>query len=159
MHRLALLPFLVLISCLHTVQERPHPHFIDLVHIEDSIAIDMRYAGENNFVGERIDGYRAPRCLLTDNAASALAQVQRELMIGGFSLIVHDCYRPQRAVDHFVQWAQDLSDERTKSHCCGQRVSHTSRLFMYLFVFSGTLKKLVRDRCQHHTDVVTTALS
>ncbi len=115
MHRLALLTVLVLIGCVPPIQERPQPHFIDLTHIEDSIAIDMRYAGENNFVGERIDGYRAPRCLLTDNAASALAQVQRELMIAGFSLIVHDCYRPQRAVDHFAQWALDLSDERTKS--------------------------------------------
>jgi hypothetical protein len=32
----------------------------------------------------------------------------------GYTLKVYDCYRPQRAVDHFVRCAEDLSDERMK---------------------------------------------
>jgi D-alanyl-D-alanine dipeptidase len=27
---------------------------------------------------------------------------------------VYDCYRPQRAVDHFVRWAEDLDDQAMK---------------------------------------------
>ena len=30
------------------------------------------------------------------------------------SLKVFDAYRPQRAVDHFVRWAQDLDDKKMK---------------------------------------------
>lgn len=106
--------FALLIGCVHPQLEAPHPQFVDLAQVDDSIAIDMRYAGENNFVGERIDGYSAPRCLLTKPTATALAGVQRELEARGFSLVLYDCYRPKQAVDHFAQWAKDLSDERTK---------------------------------------------
>ncbi len=33
----------------------------------------------------------------------------------GLGLKIFDAYRPQRAVDHFVTWAKDLSDTRMKS--------------------------------------------
>ncbi|MGI9038501.1 MAG: M15 family metallopeptidase, partial [Gemmatimonadota bacterium] len=33
----------------------------------------------------------------------------------GYGLRVYDCYRPQRAVDHFVRWARDTADRRTKA--------------------------------------------
>jgi D-alanyl-D-alanine dipeptidase len=32
----------------------------------------------------------------------------------GYTLKVYDCYRPQRAVDAFVRWGRDLSDQRMK---------------------------------------------
>jgi D-alanyl-D-alanine dipeptidase len=43
-----------------------------------------------------------------------LAEVQRDLAELGFGLKVFDCYRPARAVAHFMRWAQDLSDQRGK---------------------------------------------
>lgn len=79
-----------------------------------SILLDMRYYGPHNFIGERIEGYNAPKCLLTKEAAAALAMVQKELEAQSLSLKVYDCYRPQRAVDHFVRWAQDMNDTKTK---------------------------------------------
>jgi D-alanyl-D-alanine dipeptidase len=88
---------------------------IDVSQIEASIRLDMRYAGVDNFVGEPIEGYLTARCLLSEPAAKALARVQRGLSSSGLGLLVFDCYRPQRAVDHFVRWAADLSDIRTKS--------------------------------------------
>ena len=30
-------------------------------------------------------------------------------------LKVFDCYRPMKAVDHFVRWAEDLDDTKQKS--------------------------------------------
>ncbi len=39
----------------------------------------MRYFGTYNFVGARIDGYRAPTCILTTEAAEALARVDQDL--------------------------------------------------------------------------------
>ena len=35
----------------------------------EGLVVDMRYFGDNNFVGERIDGYERPRCLLSTPAA------------------------------------------------------------------------------------------
>ncbi|MCC6946744.1 MAG: M15 family metallopeptidase [Bradyrhizobiaceae bacterium] len=74
----------------------------------------MRYFGGNNFVGRRIDGYEAPVCLLTREAAQALAAVQRDLALVGLGLKAFDCYRPARAVAHFVRWARDVADQKTK---------------------------------------------
>lgn len=89
--------------------------FVDVRSLDPSIAADMKYAGSENFVGEPIDGYEAPRCLLSRVAAEALVEVQSILRDDGFGLLVFDCYRPQRSVDHFVRWAKDTTDLRTKA--------------------------------------------
>lgn len=90
------------------------PVLVDLADVTPNVAVEMRYAGSDNFVGEPIAGYQHPRCLLTPPAARALAQVQRELESRGMGLLVYDCYRPQRAVDEFVRWAADASDQRNQ---------------------------------------------
>ena len=84
---------------------------VDLNGVAPDIAHDIRYFGEHNFIGRRIHGYHAPKCLLTLGAAKALAAVQEELAAHGYGLKVYDCYRPQRAVDDFVAWARDLDDQ------------------------------------------------
>lgn len=88
---------------------------VDVREIEPAIRTDIRYAGSNNFVGAPVDGYEAAKCLLSRSAAEALARVQRELAPEGLGLLVYDCYRPQRAVDHFVRWAADTADVSTKA--------------------------------------------
>lgn len=88
--------------------------FVDVRELIPSLVMDMRYAGPHNFVGKPVDGYHAPRCLLTTEAAEALRRVQSDLKDFSFSLKIYDCYRPQRAVNHFVRWAKDLGDIATK---------------------------------------------
>jgi D-alanyl-D-alanine dipeptidase len=89
--------------------------FVDAASVIDGLVVDMRYFGGDNFIGTRIDGYEAPRCLLTRAAATALAQVQRDLAPQGLGLKVFDCYRPTRAVAHFVRWARDIKDVKRKA--------------------------------------------
>ncbi|RDI31976.1 M15 family metallopeptidase [Lentzea flaviverrucosa] len=89
--------------------------FVALHDADPTIRHDIRYYTAHNFVGTRIDGYRAPLCILTRQAAKALRGVQREVLRRGYTLKVYDCYRPQRAVDHFVRWARDLADQRMKT--------------------------------------------
>jgi D-alanyl-D-alanine dipeptidase len=96
-----------------SAQERPLS-FVDAATRIPGLVIDMRYAGDNNFVGRRIDGYEGARCLLTRKAEVALAAVQRGLRRRGLGLKVFDCYRPTRAVAHFVRWAKDLTDVANK---------------------------------------------
>ncbi len=85
-----------------------------LSDLAPGVELEIRYAGADNFVGAPIDGYEEPVCLLTAPAARALAQVQRDLEAEGLGLRVFDCYRPERAVAHFVRWARDLGDLRTQ---------------------------------------------
>jgi zinc D-Ala-D-Ala dipeptidase len=101
------------------------PGFVDAAAVVDGLVVDMRYFGEHNFVGTKVDGYEAPRCLLSQPAADALGAVQRELagrgpwlreLAGrGLGLKVFDCYRPQRAVAHFMRWAQNVDDTSRKA--------------------------------------------
>lgn len=77
--------------------------------------LDVRYYTDYNFVGARVDGYMAPKVILTRQAAEALAGVQADLKPFGLSIKVYDGYRPQRAVDHFVRWGKDIGDTKMKS--------------------------------------------
>jgi zinc D-Ala-D-Ala dipeptidase len=83
--------------------------FVALDDVDPTILHDIRYRTKHNFVGQRIDGYGEPLCILTRPAARALERAQTRLRRKGYSLKVYDCYRPQRAVDHFVRWARNDS--------------------------------------------------
>lgn len=89
--------------------------FVHLEEVVPEVVIDARYAGDNNFAGRRVDGYQANTVILTQPAAEALARVSEDLAAFGLGLKVFDGFRPQRAVDHFVRWAADLSDQSTKA--------------------------------------------
>ena len=94
--------------------DRLPERFVDIQEVIPQIQLDIRYSGQHNFLGRQVDGYLAPKCLLTREAASALFDVQKELEAFSLTLKVYDCYRPQRAVDHFVRWAKDVDDTKTK---------------------------------------------
>ncbi|MGB1640387.1 MAG: M15 family metallopeptidase, partial [Pseudohongiellaceae bacterium] len=80
-----------------------------------TVQTEVRYFSSENFVGEVIDGYQASVIYLTREAYAALREVLFEAEALGFGVKVFDAYRPQQAVDHFVRWAEDLSDIRMKS--------------------------------------------
>jgi zinc D-Ala-D-Ala dipeptidase len=111
----AALAFVLLLLAQPAQAQAPLPAgFVDGAAVVDGLVVDMRYFGENNFVGEHIDGYERPRCVLSAAATNALAGVQRDLAARGLGLKVFDCYRPQRAVAHFVRWAQRIDDVKRK---------------------------------------------
>lgn len=91
------------------------PGFVYLDAAIPEAIIDARYAGSGNFVGAPVDGYRAARVILSNEAAASLKQVSAALAPFGIGIKVFDGYRPQRAVDHFVRWAADLKDQHTKA--------------------------------------------
>jgi D-alanyl-D-alanine dipeptidase len=79
------------------------------------LLLDMKYVGDDNFLGRPVAGYAAPSCLLTTDTVVALARAQQRLQEFGLGLKVFDCYRPKRAVADFVAWAKDLSDQSRKA--------------------------------------------
>jgi D-alanyl-D-alanine dipeptidase len=88
-------------------------NFIDIQKVIPDVVLDIRYYSPHNFVGERVDGYLAPKCFLTNDTAQALANVQKDLAPYSLSLKIYDCYRPQRAVNHFVRWAKEIENTKT----------------------------------------------
>lgn len=115
------LPVAALLSVASGGPAQAHPEpkapseFVALHDVDPTILQEMRYLTPHNFTGAPIDGYRKPMCLLTRPAAEGLHRAQVRLLRQGYSLKVYDCYRPQRAVDNFVRWAEDLNDQSMKS--------------------------------------------
>ena len=88
---------------------------IDAGEAIEGIVMDIRYAGKNNFLGRPVAGYGAAKCWLSREATSALSKVQRVAATKGLGILIYDCFRPQRAVDDFVQWVSGTEDEPTKA--------------------------------------------
>ena len=110
----AIIGAVLLLASSAGAQERP-AGFVDAATVVPGLIVEMRYAGAHNFVGVPIDGYDRPICYLTREAAAALAAVARDLEPRGFALKAFDCYRPERAVRHFVRWARNLADTARKA--------------------------------------------
>jgi D-alanyl-D-alanine dipeptidase len=107
--------FCQLLAISAAAQANPFPSgFVYLDQIIPDIILDLRYFSDNNFVGRTVDGYLAPRGILSQKSAEALKKIQEELRPFGLGLKIYDAYRPQRAVNHFIRWAQDLQDTKTQ---------------------------------------------
>lgn len=87
---------------------------VDIQSLIPDIGLEIRYAGSHNFVGAPVDGYEAPKCYLHRSVAQALQRVEQDLRGENLRLKVFDCYRPRRAVLHFMRWVEDRGDQRTK---------------------------------------------
>lgn len=90
--------------------------FVMLADAVPDAILEIRYFGTYNFVGTRIDGYLEPTALLTREAADSLQAVSKDVMALGYRLKIYDAYRPQKAVDHFVRWAEQIPDTLMKPY-------------------------------------------
>lgn len=90
--------------------------FVSIADVAPTILLEIRYEGFHNFVGRPITGYIDPLCILTEQAAKAMASAQADFMAMSppYTIKVYDCYRPQMAVDDFVRWSQNPNDTRMK---------------------------------------------
>ncbi|MCR5266335.1 MAG: M15 family metallopeptidase [Cyanobacteria bacterium RUI128] len=81
----------------------------------DDAAYDIRYYSANNFTGKRIRGYEAPVPYMTKESLQALVKAADILRKQGYRILVWDAYRPQKAVDNFVEWINNPKDDGNKS--------------------------------------------
>ena len=88
--------------------------FIRLNDIDSTIIIDLKYNTQLNFTGKIVRGYISNSAILSEDASTALINGQKDFNKLGYSLILYDGYRPQRAVDFFVQWSKNLNDTINK---------------------------------------------
>jgi len=114
MKKIILLIFLTLTFAFPAFSQDIPKGFVEIREVIPDIILDLRYITNHNFLGVPVEGYKEEKCYITKAAADSLAKVQEELRNFNLSLKIYDAYRPQRAVNHFVKWAKDLSDTLTK---------------------------------------------
>ncbi len=89
--------------------------FVYLDEVLPGVFWEAKYAFADNFTGAVVDGYRANRIVGTRELAGALLRALPLAAAQGFSLLLWDAYRPQRAVDCFLRWADAPEDGKTKA--------------------------------------------
>ena len=83
---------------------------VELVKVDPTIHLDVRYATSNNFTGRPV--YRQARAFLQRPAAEALVRVGRSLREKGYGLLVFDGYRPWSVTRLF--WEITPKDKRER---------------------------------------------
>ncbi|MEO1528927.1 MAG: serine hydrolase [Planctomycetota bacterium] len=72
---------------------------VELVRLDPTIQLDIRYASTNNFTGAVF--YQQPKAYMQRPAAEAVARVNARLKAQGLGLLVHDAYRPWHVTKMF----------------------------------------------------------
>jgi D-alanyl-D-alanine dipeptidase len=85
------------------------PDLVELVTLDSSIRLDIRYATDRNFLSVPV--YTQARAFLQRPAAEALVRAHRKLRSRGYGLLIHDGYRPWYVTKMF--WDGTPEDKHT----------------------------------------------
>lgn len=89
-------------------ENKREARLVELITLDPSIKLDIRYATENNFVGKKV--YPEARAFLQRPAAKALVKVHQKLKKQGLGLVIFDGYRPWSITKLF--WEVTSEDKR-----------------------------------------------
>jgi len=94
------------------------PDLVEIVALDPTIHLDIRYATSDNFVGRPV--YTQARAFLQRPAAEALVRAHRALRDQGYGVVVFDGYRPWRVTRLFWEITPEdkhefVADPRTGS--------------------------------------------
>lgn len=115
--RLAVVLALVaLVPALSRAQDQPpreegkfrKPELVELIKVDHTIKLDVRYATANNFLGRAV--YTESRAFLQKPAAKSLARASKKLRKEGYGLLVFDGYRPWSVTKIF--WDSTPADKK-----------------------------------------------
>jgi D-alanyl-D-alanine dipeptidase len=67
-------------------------NLVELIKLDSTIKLDIRYATKNNFVGQPV--YKEARAFLQKDAAESLKRINASLKPLGYGIMVFDGYRP-----------------------------------------------------------------
>lgn len=92
--------------------EEPAPKtasdLVELTDLDPTIKLDIRYAGNNNFMGTTF--YRQARAFLQRPAAEAMVRAHQKLKEQGYGLMIYDAYRPWYVTKMF--WEATPEDKK-----------------------------------------------
>ncbi len=79
---------------------------VDVHRFAPGIRVNLSYRTKHNETGAPLPGYCKNWALMHERAAFNLGQVQRYLRRSGLGLLILDAYRPVRATEALVRWAE-----------------------------------------------------
>ncbi len=91
-----------------TEANKREAHLVELITLDNTIKLDIRYATDNNFIGKTV--YPEARAFLQKPAAKALLRVHKKLRKRGLGLLIFDGYRPWAITKLF--WEVTPEDKR-----------------------------------------------
>jgi len=98
----------------------------EMVRLDSTIRLDLRYATDNNFMKQVI--YDCGRCFYRPEVARALLKVHQDLKPQGLGLKMYDCYRPgpyqQRLWDVLPDARYVANPKRGSLHSRGAATRH-----------------------------------
>jgi D-alanyl-D-alanine dipeptidase len=90
-----------------SLAENPNYELINLETLIPGIVLDIRYATDNNFTGEKI--YNLARAYARKPVAEALKKAQAEFKTHGVGIKIFDGYRPYSATVKFYEVYRDTT--------------------------------------------------
>ncbi|MFN7039451.1 MAG: M15 family metallopeptidase [Alphaproteobacteria bacterium] len=85
-------------------------YFVSIQDIDPTIQLRIMYNSKVNFLGRVVAGYEnVNKILVTKEAAKILKEIQKQLNEKNYSLLIYDGYRPQHAVNDFINWSKDAT--------------------------------------------------
>jgi zinc D-Ala-D-Ala dipeptidase len=114
------------------------PDLVELIKLDRTIKLDVRYATSNNFLGRPV--YTEARAFLQRPAAEALVRANKALHKKGYGLIIHDGYRPWSVTKIF--WDATPADKKifVADPSQGSRTIEAAQL-IYRYLTSRPAKK------------------
>jgi D-alanyl-D-alanine dipeptidase len=85
-----------------------NPDLVELIKLDRTIKLDIRYATSNNFLGRPV--YTEARAFLQRPAGEALVRANKVLRKNGYGVIIHDGYRPWSVTKIF--WDATPADKK-----------------------------------------------
>ncbi len=90
-------------------ENKREAHLIELITLDPTIKLDIRYATTNNFTGKKV--YPQARAFLQKPAAERVVAVHKKLKEKGLGLVIFDGYRPWAITKFF--WETVAPEQRT----------------------------------------------
>ncbi len=110
---------------------RRAPDLVELVALDASIRLDVRYASTNNFMGTAM--YSQARAFLQRPAAEALVRAHRALAREGYGLLIHDAYRPWYVTWMFYEATPDSQRTFVANPATGSRHNRGAAVDLTLY--------------------------
>ncbi len=89
-------------------ENKQEAHLIELITLDKTIKLDIRYATQNNFTGKKV--YPQARAFLQKPAAKRVAKVHKKLKKKGLGIVIFDGYRPWTITKLF--WETVIPEQR-----------------------------------------------
>ncbi len=111
-----LIIFFTTISLANEADPELKSGFVYLSDTDPSILINLKYHQNENFTGVPIVGCNKGRAVVTLDAAEALRNVQEDLVMHGYALVIYDAYHPLKAQEKFNSWLQEQNVDTKDSY-------------------------------------------